>query len=755
MRLPPLILLLCLARPASAGLLSAVSVSVKDTNGAARTTFSSNEKMLLEQIVSNAAASGNRIQFNFFILNPSGSRVFSHTGNQVPGAVGNSASRLSGVPIAQFYTGPGNYRLRAEAHLDAQVLTQEAVFTISSPNILLIYPPNGAQNLSDKPLTFRWSSSGADRYRLTVGANPSFFNSVFGESTGGTESFFAYPENPSDERQRLASGTVYYWKIEGLDASGNRVAQSEVPFSFTVQSASLTRDLAVTALDILGKSGTNINFRVRVANQGGTSESNLTLKVSLGGIPAAGSPMTLPMLGPGDQKEYSFSASQPADQGKSLAIACVDFFDDNVPNNCKTVQIEAAAVGDTSSSNRELSPDEMWQAISLLLQDQGYDLAEYDLAGADGTLTEGELKSLLDDLRSGQATVELSGPPAEAAEEGQAFFPEDGAPGAAPAAEEGGTLDKEEVWKGLSEALARVGLDLKDYELAGMDRELTAEELEFVLSELARGRAQVELSGPPEEAPAAAAGGEEAAGGPLEAPAAVETVSPEAAWEKLSGALAKLGIDLGDYEISAMDRELSEAELEALLGELARGRAQIELSGPPEEKAAEPASAAQSAARPELPPEEAAPAALEAEREWTGLCEPMGVRASFLRVADGSTWRKTWRRLTGSRAPGVDFKREMVIGVAAGRDDRADRVEIVSVRKDLAGLLVRFRLVVDRRLVEPLGPERAATRDRVPYALKVIEKTGLKIRFKRVGRGALRRARGASPEAEERGEGDE
>ena len=67
------------------------------------------------------------------------------------------------------------------------------------------------------------------------------------------------------------------------------VATSQVPFSFTVATVSLTRDLAVTALDVTGTpdSAGFIPFRVTVANQGSTTESGVPLKFTLGGLPAA------------------------------------------------------------------------------------------------------------------------------------------------------------------------------------------------------------------------------------------------------------------------------------------------------------------------------------------------------------------------------------------------------------------------------------------------------------------------------------
>ena len=202
-----------MAAPASAGLLSGQGVAVLDTTLNSRPSFSNTERVVFQQRVFNGAASAGRIVFKFVVVSPAGGQVFEHVGNAVPGSVGSAASAVSGIPIAQFDRGPGVYTLKASALLDGQTLEQTATFTVSSPKILLLYPPNGAQGVADVPLSFRWSASGASRYRVTVGDNPSFYNSVFSQETIGGEDFLTYPDNPSDPRQRLGQGQPYYWKV--------------------------------------------------------------------------------------------------------------------------------------------------------------------------------------------------------------------------------------------------------------------------------------------------------------------------------------------------------------------------------------------------------------------------------------------------------------------------------------------------------------------------------------------------------------
>lgn len=475
--------------PAAAGLLSAGGIFILDSAGAPRAVFSSNERISFQQKVYNGAASPNNTVFFFQVLNPSSAEVFSHQGNAVPGSVGNAAASISGVPISGFFTGPGVYTMRGQASLDGQVISQQATFTVSSPNILLIYPPNGSRDLADKPLTLRWSSSGAVRYRVRVGDNPSFFNSVFVQETTGGEFFMVYPENPADDRARLASGTVYYWKVEGLDAAGNVVAQSAVPFNFSVQSASLTRDLSVDSLTITGQVDSDtLNFQVVVKNQGGTAEGNQQLKFSIGGIPTPGSPVLLPLMQPGAEKTYNFTGDLPADQGQSLAIACVDFFDDNVTNNCQTLQISRAAADDAAATggftDRVLGADEIWEAIKQLLKDKGLDLSDFDLIGIDvDSMSQAELQELLDQLQSGQALFSISGPPADSG----------------PVQLVAGGLTPGEVWERIKEALKGKGLDFSGFSLIGTERDLESEELDELTSQISNGQALVEISGPADE----------------------------------------------------------------------------------------------------------------------------------------------------------------------------------------------------------------------------------------------------------------
>ena len=469
MKLLAAVLCLCaapfLAPRAFAGLLSAGSVAVLDGNSAPRATFNNTERITFSQRVFNGAASVNRVTFTFIVLSPAGAPVFQINGNTVPGSVGNAATQLSGFPISKFYAGPGVYTLHAQAALDAQVITQQTTFVVSSPNLFLLYPPNGAQNIADVPLMFRWNSSGGSTYRVTVGDNPSFFNALFKQQTSGGETVLSYPTNPSDPRLILSAGQIYYWMVEALDANGQVLATSAFPYSFTVQSAALSRDLAVVGLAIAGAPDPagNIPFTVTIANQGGTAQTGVPLRFSVGGLPAAGTPVSMSMLSPGQTRDFSFSAPIPPGQTQSVAIACIDFFDDNLINNCKTLLLSSAdAGGGTADFGGNMSPDQIWKAISDLLAQQGLDLSAYNLVGMEGQLTLDELKSLLAAIRSGQAGVSLSGPTGTLPSSAAALSVSTGAapaPTAAPQAPSGVVAEVEESvsvgteWSGLSAPL--------------------------------------------------------------------------------------------------------------------------------------------------------------------------------------------------------------------------------------------------------------------------------------------------------------
>lgn len=405
--------------PIFAAHLAPNGVAVMDMAFASRNSFTNTEKLVIQQKWSNTTSSANRISFRFKILGPSGAKVFEHFGNAAPGSVGGCQSQLAGVPISQFYTGPGIYTLVVEAVLDGEISQQQATFTVSSPVITLMYPPNGSRDLADAPVIFRWAGSGASSYRITVDDDPSFYNALFTQTTLGADTSFTYPDNPPDQRQKLAGGQVYYWKVEGLDTNGNKVSESGVPFDFSVksQATALTRDLAVLELSIVppytAQSQGSIPFKAAVKNQGGTSESNVELKFTLGGLQPPDSPKSV-TLAPGETKDYTFAAALPSDQTQGLAIACLSFFDDNTPNNCKTIQVQSSGppTSGTPAAAKSYSMDEAWEVLKKALGSgdieqalQGYKLT--DISGQPAS----EVNQMLQNVSQGTAKVTAPGKP--------------------------------------------------------------------------------------------------------------------------------------------------------------------------------------------------------------------------------------------------------------------------------------------------------------------------------------------------------
>lgn len=400
-----------MAASAAAQNLTAQGASVADASGAERATFSSAESVTLRQKVSITATSPNPVSFTFKIIAPSGAAVFSHSGNSAPGTSGGAQSQLAGISIPSFYTIPGLYTFKAVAVLDAETVTQQATFMISSPNITLIYPPNGVRGLSDDPLIFRWTASGASRYRITVADNAGLYNAAHVAVNSG-EALYSYPANPSQPREQLVPDQVYYWRVEGLDASNNAISESNTySFSRKSQATSQSRNVAITALDLSSPAldyEKPLNFKAVLSNTGSTTESNISVKMSLGGIPAQDSPKQVITIAPGEKREIPFTAFMPAGQDEGLAVACADLFDDNMTDNCKT-RLLSKNSGDVTQTKppKKLSYDEMFQEILKRLGPdaakalEGYTFESLTCAGC----SQDDLAAIISALISGEAQL--------------------------------------------------------------------------------------------------------------------------------------------------------------------------------------------------------------------------------------------------------------------------------------------------------------------------------------------------------------
>ncbi|HAF95476.1 MAG TPA: hypothetical protein DER10_06530 [Elusimicrobia bacterium] len=399
------------AVPARAANLTGQGISTNDNLGAERTTFSNTETITLRQKVNNTVSISSSIVFVFSIISPAGAEGFRHEGNSAPGTAGGAQTQLSGISISSFYTVPGSYIFRGKATLGTETVTQEARFTISSPNINLIYPPYGARGLSDNPLMFRWIASGASRYRITVSDSAGLYNPVHTAVNSG-ESLYSYPENPSQPREQLVADQVYYWKVEGLDSSNNKIAESNIyNFSLKAQASSQSRNIMVSALELSSPAldfTKPLNFKVTVFNTGSSAESNIGVRLSLGGLSAQDSPKQIMFISPGEKKEVLFTAFMPSDQQESLAVACVDVFDDNIPDNCKTMLFSKnTGVPPPLKEKKKLTYDEMFAAITKRLGPdaakslEGYTFESLNCANCSAD----ELAAIISALISGDAQL--------------------------------------------------------------------------------------------------------------------------------------------------------------------------------------------------------------------------------------------------------------------------------------------------------------------------------------------------------------
>jgi hypothetical protein len=227
----------------------------------------------------------SRVEFNFYIYDPHGSVVFSHTGNSMVGRRGYGGSELKNIPIA-FYTLPGRYTLRAEVKVPDEeanfVSYKETDFVIYSPNIILTYPPNGARDILASHLVLRWVSSGATRYKVYVGDDTSFYKPLWTAETENTE--ITYPVEPENPLARLSAGKTYYWKVDGIDVDGKVIATTPLPFSFTIKDTATpsSRDLAVENVEFeeMQEDGVLV-LRARVRNLGNQAFSMVSFDVSI------------------------------------------------------------------------------------------------------------------------------------------------------------------------------------------------------------------------------------------------------------------------------------------------------------------------------------------------------------------------------------------------------------------------------------------------------------------------------------------
>ncbi|MDI6756836.1 MAG: carboxypeptidase regulatory-like domain-containing protein [Endomicrobiia bacterium] len=314
---------------------------VADSLGSRRSAFSSTERISLRADVYNPSAS-DRLDFVFTIYDPAGIKVLEHAGNSIPGSVGNGGSALSDIHISKFYKTPGSYvyelkvsEVRSGAVFDSKTLRSS--FFVYSPILTLNYPPNNAANLADNPLIFRWSGSGAVKYRISVDDDMAFYNTLFSAESFDTS--YSYPQNPADIRQRLRGGQNYYWRVEGLDAFGNVIATSQQPFVFGIKdtaSSQISRDIGIVAMSIEPLDETSVLIKVEIKNLGARGESNIPVSLFVDGL-ASGS-FRIEFLNAGQSATADFRAAKPKSE-KFIVTAAHNFIDDTPANNILTLTL--------------------------------------------------------------------------------------------------------------------------------------------------------------------------------------------------------------------------------------------------------------------------------------------------------------------------------------------------------------------------------------------------------------------------------
>jgi len=404
-----ILLLVVLAGFTQAQTIEIRNIAIFDSGGRSRTTFSSTEKITFSVTCYNSDFV-DRIYFEFYVKSPEGIVLFTHTGNSAVGNVGLGGSSIKNIPISQFYKTLGKYVYEAKVFAGAETTVLPAVkylaFYVYSPSITLSYPADGARDLIDKPLTLRWVSSGATRYRVYVDDDKGFYNCLFqtgkGEYPDPETTYFQYPTSPQDPRQKLAGGVVYWWKVEGLDNAGNVVAKTPIPFSFTLKEtvpSATTRDLAVMDVTLDRESTmSDMKFSVLLKNQGGIAISNTRVNLYVNGVPVVPNQI-LDFISIGETKSLGFVAGATKEKMVTVSAA-IDFSDDNMKNNIITKSFTLL------SEYRRYEPWEVWKIIKNFIKDleilrelEGYTPSEVML------LPEGDIGEELMKLEQGKAKV--------------------------------------------------------------------------------------------------------------------------------------------------------------------------------------------------------------------------------------------------------------------------------------------------------------------------------------------------------------
>lgn len=277
-------------RPAAAGLSGPV-VAVRNGNSSPATQFVATDRMGLFMEVTSDGQTAGTIVFTFTITDPAGSTVFSQTGNSAPASVsGLTGASIANIPISRFYTKTGQYILTGTAKIGTSVTaTNTLPFTIRDAKIILQEPADMTE-VSGTPLRFRWDT-GASRYRLKVAEDSAFNRLKIDQETTQTL-VDILQDQTTPPQNRLAGGTIYYWTVEGLDASGNVIARPDTYREFKIKAGSSPNARSVSIVDMRvansngGRPDVAPNFLIdlSVKNEGGQPEDAIEASCSAGGV---------------------------------------------------------------------------------------------------------------------------------------------------------------------------------------------------------------------------------------------------------------------------------------------------------------------------------------------------------------------------------------------------------------------------------------------------------------------------------------
>ncbi|MDI6641409.1 MAG: FecR domain-containing protein [Elusimicrobiota bacterium] len=108
------------------------SLNILAFDGKVKSEFLPSEKISIQAEVQNDTET-DKIELIFAVYEPSGRKVYQHTGNYLSGKVGVEKSTVINVPIEKFYSSSGEYLLECYAKSSHSDATAKLKFNVISP----------------------------------------------------------------------------------------------------------------------------------------------------------------------------------------------------------------------------------------------------------------------------------------------------------------------------------------------------------------------------------------------------------------------------------------------------------------------------------------------------------------------------------------------------------------------------------------------------------------------------------------------